>query len=394
MYIKIDEAPIENFKGKSVLLFGAGSCGLKSIEEFEKIGARIEGFIDNNRSKRGEKIGEYTIYSPEDIKNFDNVNIMITSTFVDEIKLQLSDMGISNVYTVRLGALRDTLQKGNFFKPFLSCERANEMIYNGLMSDDPFFVGRIGSTELECLTEYYYLLDRVHGGRESYHDNLKMIMWDWTGFYPPTDELMDRFSRLYIEDAKDIDLLWCMWLSRFENMLYRDYISEKPIGLYDDTAFPINIKDPWTRALKGKKVLVIHPFEDSITQNYHNLDKLFEHEFLPDFELRTLKAVQSIAGEKPEFDTWFDALEYMERKVDTLDFDIALIGAGGYGFPLGAYIKRIGRKAVHIGGMLQLYFGIKGKAWNDLGIYNEYWTLPMETERPDGYRKVEAGRYW
>ena len=41
------------------------------------------------------------------------------------------------------------------------------------------------------------------------------------------------------------------------------------------------------------------------------------------------------------------------------NFDIALIGCGAYGFPLAAFVKGIGKKAVHIGGPLQLFFGIK-----------------------------------
>ena len=395
VYVYIENDELQNFRNKEVILFGAGSCGLKCIEEFEKINAKIVGFCDNNRSRRGEEVKGYKIWSPEDIVLFKDITIMITSTYDEEIKKQLKEMGLTNYRTVKIGALRDTLPKEKFFKPFITTKEANEFIYNGLMGDNPFFVGRFGSTELECLVEYYYLLDRVNGGQEDYHDNLKMIISDWTGFFPPTKELMDRFARLYIEDAKQIDLMWNMWLSRFENLIYKDYIPEKPLALYDDTAFPINIEKPWTKALKGKKVLVIHPFEESIQANYIKRNKLFANrEFIPDFELITLKAVQSIAGTQTEFVTWFDALEHMERQVDNIDFDIALIGAGGYGFPLAAYVKRIGKKAIHIGGMLQLYFGIKGKAWDNMEIYNEFWTLPMDTERPEGFKKVEAGRYW
>lgn len=395
MYVYIENDELQNYRNKEVLLFGAGSCGIKCIEEFEKINAKIVGFCDNNKLRHGEKIQGYKIWSPEDITSYKNVTIMITSTYDEEIKNQLKEMGLNNFRTVKIGALRDTLPREGFFKPFLSIDETNEFIYRSLKQEKPFFVGRFGSTELECLVEYYYLLDRVHGGQENYHNNLKMIISDWTGFFPPTEELLDRFSKLYIEDAKQIDLMWNMWLSRFENMLYKDYLPEKPLALYDDTAFPIHIDKPWTRALKGKKVLVIHPFEESIQANYEKRNKLFlNNEFLPEFELLTLKAVQSIAGTQTEFPTWFHALEHMERQIDNIDFDIALIGAGGYGFPLAAYIKRLGKKAIHIGGMLQLYFGIKGKAWNDMGIYNEHWTLPLETERPEGYKKVEAGRYW
>ena len=140
---------------------------------------------------------------------------------------------------------------------------------------------------------------------------------------------------------------------------------------------------------------MIHPFEESIRENYKKREQFFENRgFLPEFELKTLKAIQSIGDEQPEYPTWFEALEVMKRQISAIDFDIALIGAGAYGFPLGAYIKELGKKAIHIGGMLQLFFGIKGKAWNKLGVYNENWTSPKESERPAGYQKVEAGRYW
>jgi hypothetical protein len=144
-----------------------------------------------------------------------------------------------------------------------------------------------------------------------------------------------------------------------------------------------------------KKVLVIHPFEDTIRNNYKNRSKLFENsDFMPEFDLITIKAVQSIAGTKTEFEDWFSALRYMENQIEKIDFDIALIGAGAYGFPLAAFIKRMGKKAVHVGGVLQLYFGIKGKAWDNMGVYNEFWTYPSEEERPVSFEKVEGGRYW
>lgn len=49
----------------------------------------------------------------------------------------------------------------------------------------------------------------------------------------------------------------------------------------------------------------------------------------------------------------------MKDEIDKQDYDIALIGCGAYGFPLAAHIKRSGKKAIHLGGALQLLFGIK-----------------------------------
>lgn len=409
MYVKLESGDIHKLQGKRLLLFGAGSLGVRSIEECRKIDAQILGFVDNNPARRGESLEGYPIYMPDDIREFPEAYVLITSTYVEEIKAQLAGMGIEKVEVIRLGALRDTIEQEAFFRPFLTKRESSQFLYEHLCGEQPFFAGRLGSNELECMTEYYYVLNReAHGGggtgsissqtkasKEAYHDNLKLVMKQGAGFFPVEDAYLDRFVQLYTDNLKQIDFIWSMWLSRFENMLYQRFAPEKEIGLYDDTALPYDMDSPWTKALEGKRVLVIHPFEESIRENYVKREKLFDHpEMLPEFDLITYKAVQSIADETVPFKDWFAALAYMEDQISRMEFDIALIGAGAYGFPLGAYIKQMGKKAVHIGGMLQLLFGIKGKAWNKLGIYNEYWTSPKETEKPKGYQSVEAGRYW
>ena len=63
-------------------------------------------------------------------------------------------------------------------------------------------------------------------------------------------------------------------------------------------------------------------------------------EVLPDFELITFQPVQSIASNPVDFSTWFEALDWMCTQVEQIDFTTAIIGAGAYGFPLGAHIKR------------------------------------------------------
>ena len=80
------------------------------------------------------------------------------------------------------------------------------------------------------------------------------------------------------------------------------------------------------------------------------------------------------------------------------DFEVAIIGCGAYGFPLAAKIKSSGRSAVHMGGAVQLLFGIKGKRWDTHPVigkmYNEYWVRPDDSERPKGLEAVEGGCYW
>lgn len=395
MIVKLKRGRITDLYKKKILLFGAASLGERSIEEFKKVGAKIIGFIDNNKKIRGKKLDGYPIYAPSDIQTIDYDNIIITSTYSDEIAEQLKKMNIDDYDIIQLGALRDTISRSEFHRTVMSKEDANKYLSELLEGTEPCFVGRLGSNELECMAEYYYLLHRNFDRSMSYHDNLKVVMKQGAGFFPTTDYMLDLFSEMYLKELKQLDFVWDMWSSRWANMFYKEFIPNVPIGFYDDTAFPIDIDEPWTNKLKGKRVLVIHPFEESIKDNYTKRNLLFENKkMLPDFELITMKPVQSLGEVEPNFENWFIALDDMKKKINKIDFDIAIIGAGAYGFPLASYIKQLGKKAFHVGGMLQLYFGIRGKAWNKCGFYNNNWTSPKENEKPKGYKNVEAGRYW
>lgn len=158
---------------------------------------------------------------------------------------------------------------------------------------------------------------------------------------------------------------------------------------------------PWTSALKGRNVLLVHPFEDTIRFQYANRVNLFANrDMLPDFNLKTYRTISSFAGAKTPYVSWFEALEKMCLDISKIDFDIALIGCGAYGMSIGAFIKReMGKRAVHLGGVTQLFFGIKGGRWDSLpriksALYNQFWVRPFDSDivvRPD---TIEGGAYW
>jgi hypothetical protein len=169
--------------------------------------------------------------------------------------------------------------------------------------------------------------------------------------------------------------------------------------------------NPWTRALKDKKVLIIHPFVTSIQNQYNRRDLLFKNrDILPTFKsITVIEAVQSLGEGDSRFVDWFQALDYMKSEMDKVDYDVCLIGAGAYGFHLAAHAKRKGKKGIHIGGALQLLFGIRGKRWEDpnygvevwdipSGFYpalmNEYWIRPQKNETPISANNVEGACYW
>ena len=62
----------------------------------------------------------------------------------------------------------------------------------------------------------------------------------------------------------------------------------------------------------------------------------------------------------------------MIEKCIRLEFDVAIIGCGAYGFPLANEIKKMGKVAIHLAGATQLMFGIVGKRWEEEYIYSDF----------------------
>ena len=194
-------------------------------------------------------------------------------------------------------------------------------------------------------------------------------------------------------------IMLSVWFNFMEDYVYSCYGPQKQQCIYLKTLEPFWFDRPWSSALEGKRVLVIHPFEETIRQQYEKRKELFKDpQVLPEFDLITLKAVQSIGGKSDKFSSWFDALEWMYQQAMAIDFDIALIGCGAYGFPLAAKIKNAGKMAIHMGGVTQLLFGIKGGRWDArpgyVSLYNENWCRPSSAEKPKDASQVENACYW
>lgn len=288
-----------------------------------------------------------------------------------------------------------------------SGEAANEMIKEKLSQSEPLMVARFGAVELECLANYHSIknhrnryLDYIKGNVHHFwwDKNTLSLMSNNAGFYPSNPFMLERFSELMMEDMKAVDILGS-WMKK-EGFFKERLASAIKIPLSD--LEPYRFADPWSSALEGKKVLVIHPFEESINLQYQKRSSLFTNKnILPEFELKTIKAVQSIANNKAEHKDWFEALDFMKEKISITDFDIAIIGCGAYGFPLAAHVKRMGKKAIHLGGATQILFGITGKRWETEEKYefvrnlmNQHWIRPLSSETPTGIKNVEGGCYW
>ena len=293
----------------------------------------------------------------------------------------------------------------------MSGEELNQFIYEGLMADKPLMVARFGSIELESAL-YPYLVSLPLRKRYQLYAQKKIDFLRYTpeyaqhlmnplcnnaGFFPNDVRLLAKFSeKVRLEDASCCCCCCCCWNN--EDLMMPFFNKDIRFAELADME-PYDYAQPWSMALAGKKVLVVHPFAKTIEAQYQKREHIWANpDVLPEFELHTIKAVQTLAGEKSEFDSWFAALQYMEQQMDAIDYDVAIIGCGAYGFSLAAHTKRMGKKAIHLGGATQILFGIKGKRWDELPavnkFYNKYWVRPLPEETPARKERVEGGCYW
>ena len=296
-----------------------------------------------------------------------------------------------------------------------SPKRSSQMIYNLLSDDRPCMIARFGGFELSVTANYIGvkskrkdIISYIRGKTPDLWWNTKT--WQYlnnnAGFFPLTLTEIERFCELMLKSAAQVDILGS-WQDNEQFINFAPDMKRVKLMLLE----PFWNASPWTKALEGKKVLVVHPFARSIEKQYNEQrNLLFDNpDIIPLFELSTIEAVQSIGGQAPGFNSWFEALAHMQKQIDHINFDICLLGCGAYGFPLAAYVKSKGKKAVHLGGALQLLFGIRGKRWENpdygvkawnipygsyLSLMNEHWIRPKKNDIPLNANQVEDACYW
>jgi hypothetical protein len=280
-------------------------------------------------------------------------------------------------------------------------ESVGQVILDKLKSKDSLLISRFGSEELKSLKEFrlrsfnllrrykHYKMGWIDNFTSFSHENIhdKTFLWhsfnnDWDNYY---------FS--FLKSMPEIDVLgsWLFWESIFKAEL-KSSIKVK-LSRLEPYYHDVN----WLSALRDKKVLVIHPMKDSILRQFEKKDLLFKEEYrMPDFELDIL---QALYFDDETYNTWPKMYNYYLNEVEKYNFEIAIIGNGSWGMPLGAHLKGMGKKVIHLGGSVQLLFGIMGNRWfNDYpfvrNLMNEHWIYPNSKETPKWSVGYDKKAYW
>lgn len=282
---------------------------------------------------------------------------------------------------------------------------ANAFIAATLRHGKPAMVGRLGSIELSRLVSLRRYRDES-GDIIQFTKKLSKLpfstKWKIRREEAFRGEMQDdarnalRFLEEYELAMDEVDLLgsWAFGETFFEDRLRSTNLCA--LGDLD----PFGLDDPWSQELRGLRVVVVHPFRASIESQYRNArEKIFPGtDTLPKFNLRVVQAfLEGVRDADDGASGFFSMRDNLLEEIHAKPFDVAIIGSGPNGFLLAAEIKRRGGIGIHLGGVTQLLFGIKGRRWESQGfsLSNEHWIRPLPSDTPNNYRQIlDGGAYW
>ncbi|NES07418.1 MAG: hypothetical protein F6K22_34275 [Okeania sp. SIO2F4] len=275
----------------------------------------------------------------------------------------------------------------------ISAQELNDKIYDSIQKSFPFLAGKVGSNELlVCLWHLKWRLWTRLGIKLSW--NRTQYLEVGAGIFPWTPESYHKYATAFMTALGDIDNLG-IWHNEGEMKLVSAFAPQAKIGYFHGLE-PYLVSDkPWSQALENKTVLVVTSFAETLTKQIPKLSNVWiKYEdkngqtLIPKSTKFTI--VKFPYGFDPEiqekYGSWENILATVMAEIKQQNFDIALLGCGGYSLLLGTKIKKMGKLAIHLGGATQILFGIRGSRWEEkpwfLENINDYWTYPLAEDKP------------
>jgi hypothetical protein len=256
---------------------------------------------------------------------------------------------------------------------------------------NPFFIGRIAGCELKVVKPNILDLKELENN---------------AGIHIINDASLNTYTRKLLEayDHCTVIAEWDQSGKVFAHTgIGQQFIANRTpkIPKIDALALePYYFKDSWMSALKGKRLLIIHPFAKTFQKQVKNLKRIFPNrEWFEDCTFQFIQPPVTLAGNHQGIDWQEHYRIFIESLKKVEDFDIALVAAGGYGMLISDYIfTNLNRSVIYIGGALQIFFGVIGKRWFDnkdiMKLVNDEWVRPVKEDKPPNFTNVEKGCYW
>lgn len=277
-----------------------------------------------------------------------------------------------------------------------------------LLAATPAFVGRIAGIELQVAYHVHHGLPLPPGMLEELTNN--------AGIYAPTRESLEAYVQRLLMAYAHCTLI-AEWdrngpvyqiTGKGQELIQRMVPSHR-VPRIDALAlepyYAKQVEEGWMPALKGKRVLVVHPFVHTLRSQLERHAQPFGPKWLEGCTCHVLAPPQTIAGNHHGVD-WqthlADFLLRLDHSLETLPRpEVAFVAAGGYGMLIADELHLRGISVLYIGGALQLFFGIIGRRWftnptilHAMDEFEDGWTRPLAADQPTGKERVERGCYW
>lgn len=222
-----------------------------------------------------------------------------------------------------------------------------------------------------------------------------------------TDLLL--YTKLYIDAFSNCDMYLNISPSTKQFSRYSRYskyinilgniVKKDTITSYTTNISNFILNNPWTTALKNKKILLISPYVELFKEKETYYNKIYDCNLFPNCNFIYLNInininISSINKEndninkengnitKEEELTFLENLNILNWKLMEIKdcFDIALVDCKGYNNIICNEIFKLGKSAICIGDVLPMYFGIYNdnllNKYKDIFLiyHNKYWT--------------------
>lgn len=276
-------------------------------------------------------------------------------------------------------------------------QKDNLYIKGVIESKNPFFIGRIAGCELKVA--HNYLNSKVNlSDLMELENNAGIKVNDNNSLKTYVDKLLESYSNCTCIAEWDTSGKVFEHTGTGQQLVTS---RTKNIPKIDARALePYYFKESWMPAIKGKRILIIHPFVKTFKKQVNNFKDIFPNtSWFEDCTFDFIQPPQTLAGNHQGLD-WQEHLKpFLAELRELKNFDTALVAAGGYGMLITDFIfKEMGKSVMYIGGALQLFFGVIGKRWFDnkdiMKLVNDDWIRPDKEDKPPNFTNVEKGCYW
>jgi hypothetical protein len=286
----------------------------------------------------------------------------------------------------------------------------NDKLRNYIENNNHFIIPRIAGIENQFAHMGHLLSNPEHKNILQIYNFIKnrsSVMKNNAGIYFKSFSDVQKYSQLYLSAFENCNL-YSVWepfgdvyryISESHDFITNSYPKQQIWAFTFDIFHYIHI-NPWTIGLKGKKILIISSFINSIKEKISVRENIYGIDLFPNCEFVFLKPPQTNGSNNSRVFT--EELNDFIKEINSVrdKFDVALVSCGGYGNLVCNAIYEMGKSAIYVGGVLQMYFGIYGERWmrerkDILNIYmNKYWSRPTAEEKPINYKSIEGSCYW